>query len=224
MSDSNKLVIFGAGETAMLAYEYFSKDTDLDPVCFCVDAPFIERSRQSVLPVIPSDDLLKSFPPEDFQMFVAIGSGNMNRYRRDALQKYRLLGYRFASYISSRAFVWDNALIGENCLILENNTIQPFVTIGDNVTLWSGNHIGHRTKIEDNVFVSSHCVISGFCTIKTNCFLGVNCTVEDEVIVEEDNFIGAGVCIRRSTRKRSVFQRKPDQPLAFDSHRAFKVK
>ena len=123
-------------------------------------------------------------------------------------KKYDLgkqMGYRFISYISSKATVWQPELIGENCFIFEDNTIQPFVRIGDNVVMWSGNHIGHHSQIGSHVFVTSHVVISGHVTIEPYTFLGVNSAVRDGITIAEGTLVGMGAVINKNTEAYGVY-------------------
>ena len=224
MKKTKGLIIIGAGETALLAYEYFNYDTSYNVIAFAVNQAFIKEELINNLPVIALENLQDRYPAKSFDLFVAVSSGKLNRDRTALYLKFKDLGYNFASYISSKAFIWHNVEIGENCFILENNTLQPFVKIGNNVTLWSGNHIGHRTVIEDHCFISSQCVISGFCQIGKSSFLGVNCTLEDNVKIANDNFIGAGACVRKDTEVNAFFQENQTELSKINTHRLFRIK
>ena len=116
------------------------------------------------------------------------------------------MGYQFASYISSKAYVGYGVKIGENCFIMEHNVIQPFVTIGNDVVLWSGNHIGHRSIVHDHCFISSHVVISGFCEIGEHCFLGVNTSVANNLKIGDDCLIGIGCIIAKDVAPNSIMK------------------
>ena len=218
------LIIFGGGETALLAYEYFTHDSDYNVVAFSVDKEYIAEDSIFGLPVVDMESIEIFFPKEKCLAFVAVSSTKLNRVRKDLYEKVKAKGYGFASYISTKAFVWSNVKIGENCFILEDNTLQPYTEVGNNVVMWSGNHLGHRSKIEDHVFVSSHCVISGFCTIGENSFLGVNSTLEDGVEIAADNFLGAGSLIRKSTEEKSFYQEIVTEKSKVNTHKLFKVK
>ena len=148
----------------------------------------------------------------------------LNRLRRRMMETTKGLGYRLASYVSSKAFVWRNVTIGENAFILEHNVLQPFVTIGDGVTLWSGNHIGHRTVIEDDVFVSSHVVASGFCRIGARSFLGVNAALAPHVSVGADCFIGMGAAVTASTEPDGIYQGNPAERRSLSAKRFCRVR
>lgn len=219
-----KLIIIGLGETAQLAYEYFSLDSDYEVVGFSAEKIYIENEVFLSLPVIPLETLSKVFPPDNHTAFVAISSTDLNRLRTRLYHRLKSMGYVLASYVSSKAFVWHNVKVGENCFILENNTLQPFVEIGNNVTLWSGNHIGHRSKIYDNCFITSHVVISGFCTVKENCFIGVNVTISDNITIEKDCLISLGSVISRSTEPNSIHKGNPSQKHKLNATTFFGLK
>ena len=117
----------------------------------------------------------------------------------------RSMGYRLASYVSSRATVLNEGRIGDNCFIFEDNTIQPFVTIGDNVVLWSGNHIGHHSTIKDHCFIASHVVVSGGVEIDEQCFIGVNATLRDHIKIGARCVIGAGTLLLADAEPEGVY-------------------
>jgi sugar O-acyltransferase (sialic acid O-acetyltransferase NeuD family) len=221
---STNLVIVGTGETALLAYEYFTHDSPYDIVGFAVERACLTETVCNGLPVVPLEDMERFYPPEKCHAFVAISSTRLNRLRTRLFRQVKGMGYTCASYVSSRAFVWRNVEIGENCFIFEDNTVQPFVRIGNNVILWSGNHVGHNTVIRDNCFVASHVVVSGFCDIGENCFLGVNSTVINNITVAKDCFIGAGALIQKDTEEGRVYQAAGTEAAKVGSLRLFRIK
>ncbi|WP_458369351.1 acetyltransferase [Pseudomonas mandelii] len=224
MEKNKKLVIVGAGELAMIAYEYFTYDSAYEVYGFAVERDYIESATLNELPIVPLEDVQQQFPPSEFEVFVAIPASQLNRLRTRLYQSVKEKGYICATYISSRAFVWRNAKIGENCFIFENNTVQPFVEIGNNVILWSGNHIGHRSVIEDNCFISSHVVISGYCRIGESCFLGVNSTLNDHVTVARDCIVASGSLVSKDLKEpERIYYGSPAKELPKKSSLSVKL-
>lgn len=207
------LVLIGAGEFAQIACEYFQHDSDYDVVAFSVEREYIAQPTLADRPVVAYEALEQLYPPAQVDVFVAIPASGLNRLRTRFYQDAKRKGYRFATYISSRAFVWRNADIGENSFIFENNVIQPFVHIGDNCVLWSGNHVGHRTVVHDNAFIASHAVISGYCEIGESSFVGVNTTFNDRVKIAQDCVIGSGALVVRDTEPGRVYVGSPARAL-----------
>jgi len=206
-------VLIGAGEFAQIACEYFQHDSDYDVVAFSVEREYIAQPTLADRPVVAYEALEQLYPPAQADVFVAIPASGLNRLRTRFYEDAKRKGYRFATYISSRAFVWRNAEIGENSFIFENNVIQPFVHIGDNCVLWSGNHVGHRTVVHDNAFIASHAVISGYCEIGESSFVGVNTTFNDRVKIAQDCVIGSGALVVRDTEPGRVYVGSPARAL-----------
>lgn len=201
----SKLIIFGAGDIARLAYVYFTKDSPYEVAAFTVDAAFRKTDDFFGLPCVDFETLAQTFPASDYAVFVALSYAQMNTLREKKCAEAEALGYTLASYISSRCSYLSEYPAGKNCFILEDNTIQPFVRIGNNVTLWSGNHIGHDSAIEDNVFVTSHVVVSGNVRVGRNSFLGVNATIHNSVTLAPSTLVGAAAIIRKDTAEGDVW-------------------
>lgn len=224
MKNTKKLVIIGIGETADIAYEYFTYDSDYEVVAFSVNKDFINTDEHNNLPVIPFENIEFIFSPAEYNVFVAISYVKLNRVRQNLFEQCKIKGYVCASYISSKAFVWKNVTIGENVFIFENNVIQHKVIIGNNVIIWSGNHIGHQTIIEDHVYISSHAVISGFCNIGKGSFIGVNSTFNDNVSIAEDTIVGsAALIVKKFEEKGQVLLGSPAKVGIKNSYETFKV-
>lgn len=226
MQKEKKLIIVGSGETAEIAYEYFTYDSVYAVEAFSVSKSYMEKERmQFGVPIVPFEELELLYPPNRYETYVAISYGHLNRDRTKMYLKCKEKGFMCASYISSHSFFWHSAEIGENSFIFENNTIQHGVCIGNNVTLWSGNHIGHRTVIEDNVWLTSHCVVSGYCHIGRNSFLGVNSTLGDHVILGEDSVLGAGsLTVHSLPEKGKIYIGCPARAVEGTSYDKFNIK
>lgn len=218
------LVIVGDSAFAEVACEYFTHDSGYRPVAFAVERAYLKRDRLLDLPVLALEELAAHHPPDTHDIFVAVTYGQLNRLRRRLLDMVKNLGYRPASYVSSRAFVWHNVGLGEHCFIMENNVVQPFVTVGDNVIMWSGNHIGHHSRIGDDVFIASHVVVSGFCQVGSRCFLGVNATLANNISLADDNWCGPGVTLMADTRPGELHPAIASEASKVSALRFFKIR
>jgi sugar O-acyltransferase (sialic acid O-acetyltransferase NeuD family) len=205
-----RVIIFGLEDFASLAHYYLRNDSDHEVAAFTVTREYMPGVPQfEGKPVVPFEELKHHFPPDDFRLFAPLSPRRMNRVREGIYRQVKDAGYRFISYVSSRATVFPETPIGENCFILEDNTIQPFTRIGDNVILWSGNHIGHHSSIGDHVMFASHVVLSGHCTVGNYCYLGVNATIRDGLRLGEGTLVAMAACVSRDTEPWSVYQGNP---------------
>lgn len=221
---TKKLIIVGDSAFAEIAYEYFDADSDFEVVAFTVEKGFLKKSEMFGLPIVPFEEIEHIFDPASHYVYVATVYTQLNRLRTRLAAAAKLKGYRLASYVSSRAFVWRNVKFGEHCFIFEDNTLQPFVRVGNNVVMWSGNHIGHHSLVGDNCFLASQVVISGFCEIGENSFIGVNATLANNVALGKDNWIGPNTAIMKSTEVGALFKTEQAEPAKVSAPRFFKIR
>lgn len=205
---NKKVIIFGTNQLASLAKYYLENDTEYQIIGFTVHEKYKEKNEFENLPIFTFDNIEKTFNPNEYYLFVPMTGKGLNKIREQVYLEGKHKGYKYISYISSKATVLTKE-IGENCFILEDNTIQPFVKIGNNCVLWSGNHIGHHSVIEDNVFITSHCVISGNCTIKKYSWLGVNSTLRNGLIIEEGTLIAMSASVVKNTEPYKLYMGIP---------------
>ena len=200
-----KIIIFGTGNIAEVAYYYLVNDTNCNVISFTTEEAYITNNDTKFdLPVVPFEDLENHYDPKEYLLFAPCSGTNLNRYRERIYNAGKQKGYKFYTYISSKANVFTKD-IGENCFILEDNTIQPYTKIGNNCILWSGNHLGHHSIIEDHVFIASHAVISGMCHIKNYCWIGVNVSIRDYIILEEGSVIGMSASVTKNTKGNAIY-------------------
>lgn len=218
---SKKLIIFGAGVLGHLAYEYFTHDSDYQVIGFAVETEYVNPDGFCGLPLIDFNGIENKYPAAEYDMFIALGWYNLNRNRTKFYNLAKQKGYKLASYISTKAFVWPNVEIGDNCMIMEGCILQPWVKICNNVTLWSGCCIEHYSVVKENCTLVARCVVAGGSEIGRNSFLGINTCVGDKIKVAADNFIAMGSVVRKSTKDNSVYEGNPAQCNRFVSAKQF---
>jgi sugar O-acyltransferase (sialic acid O-acetyltransferase NeuD family) len=212
-SKCKSLVLFGTGDFAKIAHEYFEGDSGYRVVGFTVNQDYITDKEFCGLPVVPFEEVETYFPPETHSMYVCVVYFNMNRDRAKIYKEAKDKRYELASYVSSYAFVSPNAKLGEHCFVFEGNVIQTDVVIEDNVILWSSNHIGHGSRIEKDNFISSHVVISGHCSIGSNCFLGVNSTLANGTTLGRESWVMHGAIVSGNVPANSMVRTAPSEVM-----------
>ncbi|OFY92906.1 MAG: sugar O-acyltransferase [Bacteroidetes bacterium RIFCSPLOWO2_12_FULL_31_6] len=208
-----KVIIFGILDTAELAHWYLQNDSEHEVVAFTVNKEYKKSDTFKNLPLVDFETIEEIYPPSEYMLFAPMTAKNMNRLREKIYLEGKNKGYKYISYISSKATICGNK-IGENCFILEDNTIQPFTKIGNNVVLWSGNHIGHHGEIKDHVFFTSHVVMSGHCIIESYCFFGVNATIRDYSHLKQGTLLAMGSSLtKQETEEWGVYIGNPAKKL-----------
>ena len=203
--EKRPLVIFGTGELALLAHYYFSNDSRRTVAAFTVDKALLQQESLMELPVVAFEALEIGYPPDQYDLFIAIGYTRLNEARAEKFQDARARGYALATYISSRCTHYPDLIIGDNCFVMEGNILQPFVKIGDDVIIWSGSVISHHANIGDHCFIAAQSVISGKVDIGPYCFVGVNATLRENIVLARNTIVGAGALILESTEENQSY-------------------
>lgn len=212
METDKKVIIFGVGNNAEVAYYYLKNDTKDDVVAFALDKEYIKENTKFGLPIVDFLNLKNIYPPDKYYFFAPCSGTNLNRYRERIYNESKKMGYKLYTYISSKANVYTKD-IGENCFILENCNIQPHTSIGNNCVIWSGSNILHHTKVEDHIFLSSNVVVCGLSKIKKYSWLGANSTIKDNIIIDEGTVVGMASAIIRNTEKNSIYVGVPGKKI-----------
>ncbi|MBK7653153.1 MAG: hypothetical protein IPJ20_23855, partial [Flammeovirgaceae bacterium] len=197
----SKIVLFGAGKIADVAYFQLTNDSPHEVVAFSVDGEHVTQQEKWGLPVVAFDQVLDAYPPDDFKMLVAVGYQDLNHFRARKYDEAKAKGYELISYVSSRASNFSSVEIGDNCMVLENAVLQPCTNMGNNVffgmvIIWASCPCGRSLLC---CWAGGHLRAS---VIEPYCFLGVNSTIGHEVTIGRESFIGAGALITKTSRRR----------------------
>ena len=187
-----KVVIFGTHELSSVAWHALVHDSPHEVIGFTVDGAYLRATELHGLPVVPFEQVEKHFPPETVAMIAPLGTRDVNGLRDEKHRTGKAKGYRFISYISTKAVVWPDLIHGENCLIYESVVVQAFSKLGDGVVLRAGSLVSTHVEIRRQLF---HCVRRLYWRqrrIGKRCFLGLNSTILDGVTVAARCVIGAG--------------------------------
>lgn len=200
----SKIVLFGVGRGADVAYRFLTSDTEHEVVGFAVDEKYRKVGTLRGLPVVAFEDVERHFPPDHFRMMVLLGYKGMNTLRQQRYDAAKAKGYTLESYVASDIFRVEPISVGENCFILDNQSISLDVRIGNNVVMWSSNHIGDMTTIADHAWLTSHCTIAASVEVGERAFLGIGCTIGNCVRIGEESLVGAHALITSDTAPGSV--------------------
>ena len=213
-----KLVIFGIANFAEIAHYYFSNDSEYEVVAFTVDTAYVKELSFQKLPVVPFETVEEHFPPDDHDLFIAMGFHKVNQTRAKKFAQAQAKNYHLASFISSKADVAPDLQIGANTMIMERACIQPFVKIGDNTIIWSTCRIGFHGNIGNHCWLV--CPILGeSVTVADYTFIGLNATIAPCVSIGKSNIIGAGALILNDTQDHQIYKGHPSQASRVPSYR-----
>lgn len=223
MKREKQLVIFGAGKIAEVLYEYLRRDSDYEIAAFTCEAAYAGSGECCGLPLVPFDDVARLFPPDRYEMHIAVGYHQLNRLRERLFSEAKAKGYRLASFISSRSWPGRDAKVGENCFVADGVSIEPGAGVGDNVSLWSNVVVGHHAQIGNHCWLAAGTVIGGGAVVEDHCFLALNVTVGNEVTVGADSILGARTLITKTLASKSVVVERDTELFRLDSERFLRI-
>lgn len=213
MTLENKVWIFGLG----MAAECVAHEIGVNKVAgFCANEQYVNRSDLLRLPVVPYEEIGSTGPGTPV-VFVAAGYSDLNRTRRDLVEKLRSDGVNLYSVIPDSLF---SSLIsfGPNCFLMSGCNIQPYVTLGSNVFVWSGATICHHCKLGSNIWVTAGATIAGNTLIGDNVFIGANATIVSGIKLGSNVFIGAGAVVVKDVPDNGVVIARADSLAPFESN------
>jgi sugar O-acyltransferase (sialic acid O-acetyltransferase NeuD family) len=194
---------------------------------FTVERAEIRQTELKGLPVVPFEDAVSLYPPDRFDLFVAIYFNRVNAVRRQVFERAKGMGYSLASYVSSKAIVWPGLQVGENGMICDGAQVRPFTRIGCDTFIMPGAVVGHDSEVGDHCYLAIRSVLLAGSKVESGCVIGANATILNGVIVARDCVIGAGTVIAKNTQEKGVYTAAPPtlQPLPSDklSNVLFKV-
>lgn len=212
-----EVVILGVGNVAKLVHFFLTHDSEYTVVAFAIHSAYKNGSTYLDLPIVEFENVENTYPPDKYDMFVAIGAQERNELREKVFNEAKDKGYTLISYISSKAEYWPDLIYGENVFIIQATSIEPFVKIGNNVAL-IGTRIGQNVKIEDNCFISTATIGSDVHVCK-NAFIGINAMVNPYIRIGTKSIIGGGSIIIKDVEDYAVYTAPSAQKRDVDSRR-----
>jgi sugar O-acyltransferase (sialic acid O-acetyltransferase NeuD family) len=213
----SRVVLFGTGRGADVAYRFLKRDSDHEVCGFSTDLRYIKSETFHDLPVVAFEDVEQRFPPDQYKFLVLLGYQGMNGLRAEKYLAAKAKGYSFVSYVNSQFYRTEDFSIGENCFILDNQSISLDVKIGNNVVMWSSNHVGDLSTIGDHSWLASHVTIAAEVNVRPYCFLGIGATIGNKVTLGQRTFVGANALVASDTEANSVHVSPASEAMDLDS-------
>jgi sugar O-acyltransferase (sialic acid O-acetyltransferase NeuD family) len=213
----SKVVLFGTGRGAYVAFRSLKRDSDHEVCGFSTDLKYIERTTLHNLPVVAFENVEQRFPPDQYKFLILLGYQNMNGLRAQKYLAAKAKGYSFISYVNSQFYRAEDLDVGENCFILDNQSISLDVKIGNNVVMWSSNHIGDLSTIEDHSWLASHVTVAADVNVKPYCFLGIGATIGNGLTLGQRTFVGANALVASNTEENSVHVTSASEAVGLNS-------
>ena len=199
-----------------MAHYLFTHESDYTVAAFCVDGEYIDKPVHRGLPVVAWEELHRAYPPEDHDIFVAIGIERINQLRAGKTKEIRESGYRLASFLSPRTKAPDGFVIKPNVMIMDNVGLHPYVEIGEDTIVWSHSRLALKCRIGPHCWITS-ATLGEQVHIGESTFIGLNATIAPMISIGKRCLIGAGALVMRNADDFSVFKGPASKPSEIPS-------
>jgi len=152
------------------------------------------------IPVIGNDYTVASYNADSVKLVNAIGSVSIPYARKAVFDKFKQLGYSFATVIHPTAVVSHHIIISEGVQIMAGAIIQAGFNSGVNTIINTGCVIDHDCSIGDHTHVAPGVTISGGVTIGETSHIGTAAVLIQGVSIGKECLVAAGAVVVRNTK------------------------
>jgi sugar O-acyltransferase (sialic acid O-acetyltransferase NeuD family) len=199
----DKVIIYGTGSHAELVYYYMQHFQLYNVKAFTVQNEYLEEKKLMGLSVVPYENILELYPPNEYKIFIAIGPQYVNKAREKMYLDAKAKGYTFVNCICPPAGIFPDLVTGDNVFIGYTSALSPFVKIGNNVSILDSK-IAHHCQINDHAFITNS-TVGGICTVENNVFIGLGSTIAPHLQIGKNSFIGMKCLITKDVSPGSVY-------------------
>lgn len=200
----NHLLIYGTGKYADIIYWLAHDVLQLQVAAFVLDQKYITTNTYLNKPVVPIEQVIEYYSPDNYDMTIGFIGGNMFTQRREKYELCAKMGYHIPNLIHPSAVIASNVHMGDGNVVFESVTMAPFCDIGIGNIFWNGANISHHAKIGNFGNFATGVSLSGISTIGNNCFLGVNATTKNYIKIADYTLVGAGAYVSHDTNPYDV--------------------
>jgi sugar O-acyltransferase (sialic acid O-acetyltransferase NeuD family) len=212
------IVLYGNGSLAKQVYLSSKLNgPEFEIVAFCVDDGFLCNDNSLFgLPLVGESDLLRKYPPDNYDMLSCIDAPSKLRNRLAVYDKLKGFSYHIRNYISPLACISDDVNMGGNNIIFAYAHVYSNTSLGHSNTVRPTAVIGHDITIGSGTNICEGAIIGGYAIIGNSCWLGLNCTVNNGLNIADDTLVASGAVIMTDTKQGTSYIGNPAK--AFFSH------
>ena len=147
------------------------------------------------VPWLGDDDWLRQHGPAGVELVNGVGSVGDLRLRVAIFDRFKSVGFSFASVMHPSAIVASGVTLGEGVQLMAGVIVQPGSVLGDNVVLNTRVSIDHDCALGAHVHLAPGVVFSGHVTVGARTHVGPGAVAIQGVTIGADCLIGAGALV-----------------------------
>ena len=202
MNNRPHLIVGGGGHAASLAEILIKQGANIVGVV----SPQISAGKalfEGVPHYVSDDDILK-FSPESTLLVNGIGSMPYQSLRESLYNRFRSMGYKFATVIADSATVSDYSALESGVQIMNRCVVNIGCTVGENTLINTSTSVDHDCKIGAHCHLAPGTVLSGQVVVENNVHAATGVKIVNNVTIGENSIIGVGANITKSVLPNSI--------------------
>lgn len=206
--DMKPVIILGAGGHATVLLDILQLlGREIQGIC---DPKLESGSAVKGIPIVSEMELERN-APNDIELVNTIGSVRSLELRIKIFEKYKHLGYTFASVIHPTAILAKEISLGEGVQIMAGAIIQPKASIGDNTIVNTRAVVEHDCDIGSSVHVAPGVILCGGVRVGEGTHIGVGAVIIQNICIGKGALIGANTTVLKNVSDRQrVITRKQE--------------
>ncbi len=150
------------------------------------------------VPVVGTDDFIKTLDPKKTELVNGLGSTKNTQARQEIYNRLTKIGFKFIGVQHSSATIGAECEIALSTQIMAGAVLQNRVRTGENCVINTRASVDHDATIADHVVISPGAIISGSVKIGYGTLIGAGAVIIQGIEIGDNCVVGAGAVVRHS--------------------------
>ena len=150
------------------------------------------------VPVVGTDDFIKTLDPKKTELVNGLGSTKNTQARQEIYNRLTKMGFEFIGVQHSSATIGAECEIALSTQIMAGAVLQNRVRTGENCVINTRASVDHDANIADHVVISPGAIISGSVKIGYGTLIGAGAVIIQGIEIGDNCVVGAGAVVRHS--------------------------
>ena len=150
------------------------------------------------VPVVGTDDFIKTLDPKKTELINGLGSTKNTQARQEIYNRLTKIGFKFVGVQHSSATIGAECEIAVSTQIMAGSVLQNRISTGENCVINTRASVDHDVAIADHVVISPGAIISGGVKIGYGSLIGAGAVIIQGVEIGNNCVAGAGAVVLHS--------------------------
>ncbi len=192
---TQRYLIACGGHGRVVLDALLATDKQIDGI---IDAQLELGSLIFGVPVVGTDDFIKTLDPKKTELVNGLGSTKNTQARQEIYNRLTKMGFEFIGVQHSSATIGAECEIAVSTQIMAGAVLQNRVRTGENCVINTRASVDHDATIADHVVISPGAIISGSVKIGYGTLIGAGAVIIQGIEIGDNCVVGAGAVVRHS--------------------------